>query len=254
MKNYNNILYSPTRAEEHLYINDNEYYRYMDNLYIPNIPSDLSLEDVISLSEIRIKLGKKIINYTYTKKTIKALLDKINTNVKFKLLDFGCGNGILSEVIKENSLFNIIDLIGVDACEYAVIQTLNTYEKNLNNDLNLGTSESIFNSKRINISTSVFDDIRKLNLEDNYIDGIISSFVMHFKVYDNQLVELFRVLKKGGIFTYNDYIYDKYPSHAKKIIRKLQDIGFILLKEETEFFLEPKSNTLKPQRIIVFTK
>ncbi|MFB9996248.1 hypothetical protein [Providencia rustigianii] len=71
MKSYNNILYSPTRSEEHLYINDNEYYRYMDNLYIPNVPSDLSLEDVISLSEIRIKLGKEIINYTYTKIQLK---------------------------------------------------------------------------------------------------------------------------------------------------------------------------------------
>ncbi|EFB73700.1 methyltransferase domain protein [Providencia rustigianii DSM 4541] len=226
----------------------------MDNLYIPNVPSDLSLEDVISLSEIRIKLGKEIINYTYTKNTIKVLLNHINTINKFRLLDFGCGNGILSEVIKEDSLFNISELIGVDACEYATMQALNTYEINLNNDLNLGISASIFGNKRINISTSLFDNTRKLNLDDNYIDGIVSSFVMHFRVYDNQFLELFRVLKKGGVFVYNDYIYDKYPSHAKKTIRKLQDIGFTLLKEETEFFLEPKSNTLKPQRIIIFTK
>ncbi|EMF4708184.1 MULTISPECIES: class I SAM-dependent methyltransferase [Providencia] len=238
MKNYQNILYTLNPEGDSISFDNKQYYRYMDKLYIPNIPSALELQDVIALSEIRIKLDKSIINYNYTKGTIRKLFSYFPKTDDFSLLDFGSGNGILSEVIKEDNLSYIKKLTGVDACEYATVQSLVTYENNLN----------------IEVQTSVFDNSKALNIKSNSIDGIISSFVMHFKMYDMQLNELHRVLKPSGYFVYNDYVYDKYTSNARRLIKKLKDIGFILIKEDTEFFLEPKSNTLKPQRIMVFTK
>ena len=61
MENYNNILYTSVPFEESIKIDNKQYYRYMDKLYIPEIPSALKLQDVISLSEIRIKKGNELI-------------------------------------------------------------------------------------------------------------------------------------------------------------------------------------------------
>ncbi|HHB1565860.1 TPA: hypothetical protein ACN99F_003276, partial [Vibrio metschnikovii] len=77
----------------------------------------------------------------------------------------------------------------------------------------------------------------------------ISSFVMHFPIYDNQLEELFRVLKPNGCFVYNDYIYHKSAAHYKDIIKKLNNIGFIV-DEETVSFTQPDTKTLKNHRIV----
>ena len=87
----------------------------------------------------------------------------------------------------------------------------------------------------------------------NSIDAILSSFVMHFTIYDNQLEELYRVLRNGGSFIYNDYVYNKYPFHTKKIINKLKDIGFNVY-EETIDFQHPDTKDLKLHRIIKATK
>lgn len=246
MENYNNILYTPVPFEESIKIDNKQYYRYMDKLYIPEIPSALKLQDVISLSEIRIKKGNELINYPYTKDTILRLLSFICNTPNSNLLDFGSGNGILSAVIREHKI-NISSLTGVDACEYATVQTLYSYEKNL---LKIDANDN-FN---IALQASIFDNEKNLSIESNSIDNIISSFVMHFKIYDSQLSELYRVLKPQGIFIYNDYVYDKYPAHAKKLIKKLISLNFILLEERNEFIFDMVSNTLKPQRFMIFTK
>lgn len=241
MKNYKNILYTANPMGDNIEYQDRKYYRYMDKLYIPNIPSNLELRDVIALSEIRIKLDSSIINYVYTKDTISKLLLSIPNKEISTLLDFGSGNGVLSEVLREKEYSSIKHLIGVDACEYAVTQSLNNYHRNLNVIKTIS-------------ETFTFDDVTPLFVKNDSVDCIISSFVMHFKIYDTQLSELYRVLKPHGFLVYNDYVYDKYPSNAKTLIKKLVNIGFTLLQEKTEFFLEPISNTLKPQRFMIFTK
>ncbi|MCS6722536.1 methyltransferase domain-containing protein, partial [Proteus mirabilis] len=85
------------------------------------------------------------------------------------------------------------------------------------------------------------------------IDSVISSFVMHFTIYENQLVEIYRVLKPGGYFVYNDYIYQKYPDHTKKIIQSIEKIGFSI-EEKIISLIEPKSNSLKKHKIVIARK
>ncbi|MCZ8487764.1 hypothetical protein O9992_09605 [Vibrio lentus] len=52
---------------EELIVDQKIYYRYMDKIYIPETPANLSKEDVSALSEIRIKLNGDVIDYSYTK-------------------------------------------------------------------------------------------------------------------------------------------------------------------------------------------
>lgn len=244
MEIYKNLLYVPTSPEggrtlaEKLTYDHKTYYRYMDTIYIPNTPSELSLEDVAALSEIRIKLNGEVIDYSYTKELIDTLINKLNGLPINNIIDFGCGGGILSEVIETASYRNKVKkVVSVDISSFAV-----NYAKNKYKEL-----------EEIEHDALVFDGTETLAVPSNSIDAVFSSFVMHFTIYDNQLEEIYRVLKDGGSFVYNDYVYNKYPGHTKKIINRLKKIGFTV-HEETINFQHPDTKDLKLHRIVKATK
>lgn len=240
MEIYKNLIYVQTPEgnqsplSEELTVDQKTYYRYMDKIYIPELPAKLSKEDVSALSEIRIKLNGEVIDYSYTKELISTLIGKLENNPIENLIDFGCGGGILAEVLIEGEYTSRVkSVIGLDICSFAVKSSSKKYEllDNITHDAFL------------------FDGTDSLNIKSNSIDAIISSFVMHFPIYDNQLEELFRVLKPNGGFVYNDYIYHKSVAHYKDIINRLTNIGFIV-DEETVSFTQPDTKILKNHRIV----
>lgn len=241
---YKNLLYVPAPPNgevgltENLIYDNKTYYRYMDTIYIPNTPSELSRDDVAALSEIRIKLNDEVIDYSYTKELISTLLGKLNDLPIDNIIDFGCGGGILSEVIEASKYRDKIKKVtSVDISNFAV-----TYARNKYKELD-GIKHEAF----------VFDGAEPLDTASGSIDAVFSSFVMHFTIYENQLEEIYRVLKSGGSFVYNDYVYNKYPSHTKKIINRLKHIGFSV-HEETVGFQHPDTKDLKLHKIIKATK
>lgn len=234
---YNNLLYVKNSGEDTITYNDKPYFRYMDKLYIPNHPSELSKYDVQSLSEIRIKMSEEIIDYSYTKELIKCLIDRVPIEFRSNMIDFGCGGGILAEVIQSEKISGIETLLGLDISGFAVKVAHKEYQK----------------IPSIKTSSLIFDETSTLDYEDNFFGSIISSFVMQFPIYDSQLKELYRVLKNGGVFVYNDYIYHRYPGHTKKIIRKLLEVGFEI-SEETVSFRHPDTNDFKNHKIVIAKK
>jgi ubiquinone/menaquinone biosynthesis C-methylase UbiE len=238
LKNYKNLLISSDSNNKTLDVNGKIYHRYMDKIYIPSTPVELSFEDVTSLSEIRLKLDKDVINYDYTIALINQLLIRIPSHLKSNIIDFGCGGGILAEIIVKNKDFSYVESIfSLDGSSFSINETKNKY-KILNN---------------IKSFTQVFDKNTTIDASDNSYSSIISSFVMHFNIYESQLIELHRVLKKGGIFVYNDYIFNKNPKQTKKIIKMLLKIGF----EISESIIKIKdeySNIEKEHKIITAIK
>ena len=232
---YKNLLYVENPGEEKFIYNDKTYYRYMDKIYIPNQPSELSIEDVTSLSEIRIKRNGDVIDYSYTKELITYLLKYVPFENRNVIIDFGCGGGILSEVLLEEPiLFSTVNnIIGLDVCEFAINVSIKQYKKN----------------NSVTYSAFLFDGKEPLELSSDSVGAVISSFVMHFHIYDNQLEELYRVLIPGGRFVYNDYIYSKYPSHTKKIISRLINIGFEV-HEHSKGFVHPETGDIKMHKIV----
>jgi SAM-dependent methyltransferase len=244
MEIYKNLMYVPAAPKgeiglaESLIYDNKIYYRYMDTIYIPNTPSELSIEDVAALSEIRIKLNGEVIDYSYTKELIFTLISKLNGLPIDNIIDFGCGGGILSEVLETASYRKKVKkVVSVDISNFAVTYATNKYKK----------------LEGIEHDALVFDGTEPLAVPSNSIDAVFSSFVMHFTIYDNQLEEIYRALKSGGSFVYNDYVYNKYPSHTKKIIHRLKSIGFTV-HEETINFQHPDTKDLKLHRIIKATK
>ncbi|HAT8492078.1 TPA: class I SAM-dependent methyltransferase [Vibrio vulnificus] len=240
MEIYKNLIYvqtpenSQNPLSEELTYDNRKYYRYMDKIYIPDLPARLSKEDVSALSEIRIKLNGEVIDYSYTKELINVLIKKLGNSQIDNIIDFGCGGGILAEVLIEGKYnLKVKSVIGLDISNFAVNFASKKY------DLLENIAHKAF----------LFDGSDCLNIENESIDAIISSFVMHFPIYDNQLEELFRVLKPNGCFVYNDYIYHKSAAHYKDIIKRLNNIGFIV-DEETVSFTQPDTKTLKNHRIV----
>lgn len=237
MDMYKNLIYLNNPGEEKVQYNDITYYRYMDKIYIPNLPSELSQEDVSSLSEIRIKLNGDVIDYSYTKELISVLIERIPSVQRATLLDFGCGGGILSEILSENNCYGINKVIGVDLCQFAVSTSIKSYNE----------------VDGVEYEAHIFNSENTLPLDDCSVDGLISSFVMHFPIYDNQLKELYRVLSHGGRFVYNDYVYYKYPSHMKSILSRLKKVGFDVSEEVVEF-RHPDTKDIKKHKLITATK
>ncbi|MBL0559274.1 methyltransferase domain-containing protein [Aeromonas caviae] len=236
---YNNLLYVEKPGEEKFIYNNKTYYRYMDRIYIPSPPSELSIEDVTSLSEIRIMRNGAVIDYSYTKELISHLLTLIPAEHHTKMIDFGCGGGILDEVITENpSLFKSVkEIIGLDICQFAVEYSIKKYASNT----------------KIKYSAYKFSGSEPLKIKTNSINSVLSSFVMHFPIYENQLEELYRVLVPGGYFVYNDYIHHRYAGHTKRIIHRLMSIGFEV-KAHPKGFEHPDTGDLKMHKIITARK
>ncbi|EMI5491493.1 class I SAM-dependent methyltransferase [Providencia stuartii] len=235
MEIFNNLLYVKNPLGDIIMYNDKPYYRYMDKIYIPNPPSELNDIDVSSLSEIRIKLNGDVIDYDYTKSIIKYLIVKSDIKDFDSIIDFGCGGGISADVIKSMDI-KLSSITGLDLCPLAIKTAINNYREKL-----------------LIGEASFFGNNSKINKDDESIDAIISSFVMHFNIYDSQINELYRVLKKEGKIVYNDYVYYKYPGHSKKIIKKLELAGFSVTKYVEEFKI-PSENLIKKHLIVTAIK
>jgi ubiquinone/menaquinone biosynthesis C-methylase UbiE len=228
MEKYKNLILLKEKNEKKIINNKKTYYRYMDNIYIPDKPLNLNFEDVIALSEIRLK-NQSLINYSYTEEVLNFLISKLKN--KNRIIDFGCGGGVISNLIEEKK--DIQEILGLDGSDFAVSST--------NNKLK--------NNKKV--TANIFKENDKINKEDCYFDGIVSNFVMHFNIYENQLLELHRVLKKNGLFVFNDYIYEENEKHSLEMEKRLKKLGFELEILIVGFNFE---NKIKNHKIVIAKK
>ena len=231
---YNGVLVVNGTGEPTFQYEGNTYYRYMDKLYIPKPPAELNKQDVSTLSEVRIRLGKDIIDHDYSLSVVKHLFSMMSLPLKSKILDFGCGDGMFCSFIKNNKIENSFEtIVGADISSFAV-KAFQANHEGLSNCHILGV---------------LFDDERDLDFPDEFFDGIISSFVMHFHIYDNQFKELYRVLKHGSSFVYNDYIFHRYKGHSQRVIQSLKDAGFNVTDSKASF-KHPQTGEIKTHLMV----
>jgi ubiquinone/menaquinone biosynthesis C-methylase UbiE len=235
---YKGLLFISEGGPEKYFYEGVDYYRYMDKLYIPKPPSELNQADVSALSEMRLKLGDEVIDLNYSLDVVKYLVSLLKLNSNSKVIDFGCGGGMLCNYLKESNSSNLTsEILGLDISSFAVKEFMNNHH-----DLDLKTISAVY-----------FDGLTKLEYPDNYFDGVISSFVMHFNIFENQMAEMFRVLKPNGRFVYNDYVYHKYKGQTKKLILMLKNIGFEI-EESVKSFKHPETKDIKNHKIITAIK
>jgi len=212
-----------------------EYLRYMDRIYLPDRPSQLEEKDVEDLASLRIELGPEVINYERTQRVLSELYTKIKTKlnrVPARLLDFGCGDGnIISMLIAEQD--SLKEVAGIDICEDAIALAKLKFSKYKD-----GWVEKVTWDRRFNIKTGDFC-------------AIIANFVMHFPVSDLQINELYRILKSGGVFVYNDYLYKRDKTHFQRTKEKLENAGFRTVNEVNPFYDSRGSEVYTTKQMIV---
>ena len=116
-----------------------------------------------------------------TKLLVKKTSGRLNRVKKGKLLDIGTGNGfVLTEVSKYLTNIQGKELFGIDQSEQMVKKAKELTHKN----------------RQIKI---VQGDNYSLPFEDNYFDVVTNKLSTNFS-----FAEVFRVLKKGGLFIFKE--------------------------------------------------
>ena len=151
------------------------------------------------------------LNYTAPKETV-LLLKKYALNNKCKILDAGCGTGLVGIELKKNGYSNIV---GVDFSQNMLgLIPKNIYKKIEKIDLN----------KPLKFKTDMYDVVM-----------CVGTFT-YGHVKPKALEELIRIIKNGGLicFTINEGIYEKYGFD-----KKIKELSKKKLWDVKEFF---KSN------------
>lgn len=117
-----------------------------------------------------------------TKLLVKKTSERLNRVKKGKLLDIGTGNGfVLTEVCKFLTDIDEKELFGIDQSEHMVKKA-----KELTHQI-----------RQIKI---IQGDNYSLPFDDNYFDVVTNKLATNFS-----FAEVFRVLKKGGLFIFKEY-------------------------------------------------
>ena len=141
----------------------------------------------------------EVIGYVGHSIATKLLLKYVD-NSKSKILDAGCGTGLVGEILHEKKFNNIV---GIDFSQPMLNQAL---EKNVYQSLGLA------------------DLTEKLTFKDNTFDAIVCAGTFTCgHVGPEALLELIRVTKTGGYisFTVRDQEWDRLP--YEKTIKELEE-------------------------------
>ena len=159
------------------------------------------------------KYNQDMIDLEYTApKEAVLLLKKYSLNNKCKILDAGCGTGLVGSELKKNGFTNIE---GVDFSQ---------------NMLDLIPKDTYKNVQKIDLNKS-------LKFEINNFDVVMCVGTFTYgHVKSEALNELIRIIKSGGLicFSINEGIYEKYGFD-----KKIEELSKNKLWNVKEFF---KSN------------
>ena len=149
----------------------------------------------------------KVIGYVGHSITTELLMKYVD-NSKAKILDAGCGTGLVGEVLHERKFKNII---GIDFSQTMLDQAL---------------------KKNVYQSLALSDLTEKLAFKDNTFDAIVSAGTFTCgHVGPEAFSELIRVTKTGGYisFTVRDQEWNRLP--YEKTIRELEEKNLWLCME-----------------------
>lgn len=153
------------------------YYSFCDFILIPNATDLLSQEQVIVVNQIRTKYFK-----THPQFKLNNIVQK-----KFKLM---------VEILEPNSIL-----------EFGPGSNPFTPENTTNKQLHYAdfSTESVEVLKSLELNCNLFGKESSLKIQNDSIDIVVSIFVFHFDISQNQINELYRVLNTNGFVIANMY-------------------------------------------------
>jgi ubiquinone/menaquinone biosynthesis C-methylase UbiE len=194
--------------------------RYMDRVYLPDNPSRLDRRAVEELSELRLILGPELIDSRYTQQVLARIYRRATGGRGgLRVIDFGCGDGNIAALLltlpKEK---RPSEVVGVDLSRFAA-----DLARERLGSTKMGTAIAIGSAEGMQI-------------EDSYFDGGLASFVLHFPVHPNQVRDIFRVLKPGAKFVYNNYLHDRDQGYEMQVVEMFRKVGFSIRRYTEKFY------------------
>ncbi len=205
--------------------------RYMDRLFLPDRPANLPREVVRALSLLRVNMASRIIDNDYNASLANFLVEVATpaSANSLTMLDFGCGDGSLLSHLHTGQ-HEHTEVVGIDICN-EVIQYARLRRP----------PEGV----RATFHTTGDRDI---DLRDDSFDCGIACFVMHFRIDANQARDLHRIMKRGGTFAYNDYMWKDDPEHYRATLSMFEGAGFSVTE------MSWRHKTRRTQRIVKLVK
>lgn len=187
------------RLDKVITIEGKEFFRFMDFFFSPLPINQLLPDQVRKLCELRLDFFNKVVRQELNQKVVTLMANKvIELGGVSKILDFGCGNGYSTLLLKQTLDADII-IKGFDISDISV-------KNKISSDLDLFSA----------------DLQQSLPFQDNSFSVVTAIFVMHFQIDEFYLKEIHRVLGADGVFLYNIY----NAAHEEGLILKLNQLGF----------------------------
>src|SRR6266568_3652697 len=198
-------------------IGESIYYRFMKFIYSPQLPEKLTPEQVIEVCNLRLDYMRELVDSKLNSRIVSTMAEEAlsvsaNVSSQLKVLDFGCGSGLSSQLLLEHILNS--EIVGVDISEKAV-----------------------FHSQKQGLTALHTFPGAQLPFKSATFDLIFAVFVMHFGIDLPTLVELQRVLRPLGQFVFNfrernkgEIIEQPGMRNVDGIIRQLEEAGFCSIK------------------------
>jgi SAM-dependent methyltransferase len=172
----------------------------MDILYVPDHVYRLSPSFVAELNRVRDELSSHVIDPEYNSAVYTRVLTAVQklSPSPHAVLDFGCGNGAAGPFI--HRLFPASRIYGFDI---RPARTIPLYV-----DIAVGEASSPF------------------PYPDSSFDVCLAFFVLQFRVFDEQLMEIARTLRPGGILAFN-----LINSADYEVLDRIHECGFTYRSE-----------------------
>lgn len=173
-------------------------------------------------------IGRGLKTFSQRKRLFSEIRKRLKNRQKIKLLEIGCGKGIL--LLQLNEIFQGIELHGLNLAGSHGVNTREDFIRNaLRNKIQLNKN---------NLPYIHFADATKLPFNDSTFDIITSQVTfLHIKNKARAIEEIYRVLKKDGIalLSIGPYSILRNKSHAIPLFYK--KLNRILKKDYNPRFL-----------------
>jgi len=166
------------------------YYRFMDYIYIPKLPHQLSPEEILAVSDLRLQLFDYVVDKPLNRLVMSTIVDAVRrqfrtpSEVPLRVLDFGCGPGFSSALFRDE--LGQCDLRGVDISPMAL---------------------EVARKGGLLVDQVTYGEPLPFAAGD--FNVVFAAFVLHFHIEAAMLIEIRRVLDDKGIFVFN--LYNEAP-------------------------------------------
>lgn len=217
LREYDPRVDSEERKHQSVYV---KAVKETNQLLCETVPNGLEKNDAAAYDKLWANDGIARLYANPSRRILWRQLARIVADVKGSVLDIGCGDGRLLEMIANQRWRKIEDIYGIDYSSEAIKQA----------------------QRRISGANLLQSDIHRLNFPDNYFSAIIASETLeHANDPSVVLQEGYRVLRPGGLFIITipngDKGYWKGHAHSwneeqfRGLSRKYPLIHFELLEQ-----------------------